>query len=236
VNPLVIAVAGDPVPRVRTAHGPFAQHVRETVGAAWTGPWLTVDVRTESLPPADRVAAVIVTGSHASVTELAPWMNITAAWLREAVVAGRPVLGLCFGHQLLGYAMGGTVERLPGGPETGTVLLDLLAADDLTGPVPAVPPYVNMMHEDSVTRLPPGAILLARTAREPHAAVRFGPRAWGVQFHPEFDGAIVRSYLVAMGDRLRLTDAELERRLAQAADTPWSAGLLRGFAALASGA
>lgn len=233
MKPLLIAVAGKPIPAVRTAHGPFSQHVRETVGQAWTGPWMTIDVRTEALPPAEQVAAVIVTGSHDSITEPAPWMGTTAAWLREAVVAGTPVVGLCFGHQLLGHAMGGTVLRLAGGPESGTVQLDLLATDELIGPTPAEPPTVNMMHEDCVARLPPGAVVLARTALEPHAAVRFGPRAWGVQFHPEFDGRIVRSYLGAMRDQLRLTDRELARRLARATDTPWSAGLLRRFVALA---
>jgi GMP synthase (glutamine-hydrolysing) len=234
VLPLLIAVAGKPIPAVQSAHGPFSQHVRETVGRAWAGPWLTLDLRRESLPPADRVAAVIVTGSHDSVTALASWMELTATWLREAVVVGKPVLGLCFGHQLLGHALGGEVRRLASGPESGTTRLDLLGTDELIGPALGDPQNVNMMHEDSVVHLPPGAVVLARTALEPHAAVRFGPRAWGLQFHPEFDGSIVRSYLVAMRDQLRLTEAALEQRLAQVADTPWSAGLLRRFAALAS--
>jgi GMP synthase (glutamine-hydrolysing) len=217
---------------VLEAHGPFWHHVRRTVGAAWPGPWKIVDARVEALPAVDDLAGIIVTGSHASVTELLPWMQMAAAWLYRAVVSEKPVLGLCFGHQLLGHAMGGEVRRLAAGPENGTLPIDLLVADEMLGPLLAVAPRVNMMHEDSVVRLPPGAIALARTAHEPHAAVRFGPCAWGVQFHPEFDGSIVRSYLVGLREALRLAGRDPDVLLASAADTPWSAAILCRFAAM----
>lgn len=233
VKPILIVVTGEPIPAVREVHGTFSQHVRATVATAWPGPWLTVDAHREALPALDQVAAVVVTGSHDSVTELAPWMRATGDWLRQAVGLGKPVLGLCFGHQLLGHALGGEIRRLAGGPEHGTVSLDLVSTDDLIGPASATAPRVNMLHEDSVSRLPPGATVLARTAREPHAALRFGPRAWGVQFHPEFDRNIVRSYLAALPGAGR----DREALLAAVSDTPWSANLLRRFAAqVAAGA
>jgi GMP synthase (glutamine-hydrolysing) len=50
---------------------------------------------------------VIVTGSSSSVTERAPWMLRLEGWLRDAVTKETPVLGVCFGHQLLGSALGG---------------------------------------------------------------------------------------------------------------------------------
>jgi GMP synthase (glutamine-hydrolysing) len=224
MKPLAVIVAGEPSSPVEKAHGPFWWHVRRTVGPAWTGDWVLCDARTEKLPDADEVAGLIVTGSHASVTEQAPWMRNTAEWLRCMVDGGVPLLGLCFGHQLLGYALGGKVERHPGGPEYGTVPLEVFAADELLGPQQENIPYVNMLHEDTVIRLPPGATVLARTAHEPHAAVRFARRAWGVQFHPEFDGAIVRCYLSSMGAK-GLRDG--------ATDTPWSSAILRRFAGLA---
>jgi GMP synthase (glutamine-hydrolysing) len=235
VKPLLILVTGEPLRFVLEVHGTFSDHVRKTVGAAWSGPWKTVDARVEPLPPLGDLSGILITGSHASVTELSPWMQSTAAWLRQAVISGKPVLGLCFGHQLLGHAMGGEVRRHPAGPENGTVPLDLLVADKLLGPLLAQAPCVNMMHEDSVARLPPGATVLARTAHEPHAALRFGTRAWGVQFHPEFDGSIVRSYLVGLRDQFRRAGRDPDRLLASADDTPWAKAILGRFAAIAEG-
>jgi GMP synthase (glutamine-hydrolysing) len=54
---------------------------------------------------------------------------------------------------------------------------------------------VHATHVDSVTVLPKGAQILATTALEPHAALRFGERAWGVQFHPEFDEQVMTEYV-----------------------------------------
>src|SRR5688572_33354713 len=104
-------------------------------------------------------------------------MLASERYLAGAVEAGVHVLGICFGHQLLGQALGGRVERNPLGREIGTVTAEVLAADPILSE--RRPFTVNATHVDSVTELPPGAQVLARTARDPHSVLRFGPRAWG---------------------------------------------------------
>jgi GMP synthase (glutamine-hydrolysing) len=193
--PLLILVTGDPVPPTQARAGGFASLVRGGLSEVWDGGFVEVDARTaESLPAAERFAGVIVTGSAASVTERAPWMLRIEEYLAEAVRREQAVLGICFGHQLLGQALGGLVERNPRGREMGTVELRIVTDDPLLDRS-IEPALAHATHLDSVTTLPPGARILATTELEPHAALRFGERAWGVQFHPEFDEQVMAEYI-----------------------------------------
>ena len=69
-----------------------------------------------------------------------------------------------------------------------------------------------MTHVDSIEVLPRGAEVLAATEVEPHAAVRFGDRAWGLQFHPEFDVRIMTDYVQARADICWLGKARIPRQ------------------------
>lgn len=200
--PLCILVTGDPVPKARERVGSFANLVRAGLAGAWEHGFVEVDARdTDQLPPAGSFAGLIVTGSASSVTERAPWILRTEEYLAEAVRHEQPVLGICFGHQLLGQALGGLVERNPRGREIGTVPLRIVDDDPILDRS-IEPALAHATHVDSVTKLPPGARLLATTALEPHAALRFGERAWGVQFHPEFDERVMRDYVETRAELL----------------------------------
>jgi GMP synthase (glutamine-hydrolysing) len=196
--------AGDVAATVRDSRGEFDVLIRETVGDAWRGSWETVDVRTDvPLPSPEEGAAFIVTGSSSSVTERAPWMLRAEAHLRELVAAGAPVLGICFGHQLLAQALGGEVAKNPRGREIGTVQIARHApahADDpLFHGLPSTF-QVNATHVDTVVKLPPGARVLAVTDREPTAAFGLGDHVRAVQFHPEIDADAMRGYVKARWD------------------------------------
>jgi GMP synthase (glutamine-hydrolysing) len=200
--PLCILVAGDPVPKTQERAGGFANLVRAGLAGAWDGGFVEVDVRTaEALPAPERFAGLIVTGSASSVTERAPWMLRIEEYLARAVEREQPLLGICFGHQLLGQALGGLVERNPRGREMGTVELRIIADDPLLDGSIA-PALAHATHVDSVTVLPRDAQVLATTALEPHAALRFGARAWGVQFHPEFDAQVMTEYVSTRAELL----------------------------------
>jgi GMP synthase (glutamine-hydrolysing) len=92
---------------------------------------------------------------------------------------------------------------------------------------------VHATHVDAVTRPPPGALVLARTALDPVAAFAIGDLVRGVQFHPEFDGGVMRGYLTARANILRGEGFEPESLLARVHDGTRGHDLLKNFARLA---
>jgi GMP synthase-like glutamine amidotransferase len=152
--------------------------------------------RGDALPardPAHPASAVVVLGSDASAIApgAPPWIEDEVAWLRDLAAAGTPVLGICFGAQVLARALGGGVRRLPA-PQIGWI-------DAGTRDAARIPagPWLSW-HED-VVDLPPGAELLAADATGPQAFAR-GAQL-GVQFHPEVTPAVVDDWIAAYDGR-----------------------------------
>lgn len=224
---VVVVVTGAPIESARLRRGGFGALLRDALGAHKPR-FVEVDAARQPLGDLRGFRAVVVTGSAASVVERAPWMLATEARLRDAVEAGTPVLGICFGHQLLGQALGGRVAKNPRGREIGTVRLELLREDALLDRAHD-PFFVNMTHLDSVVELPPGAQVLARSALDPHAAVRFGPRAWGVQFHPEIDAEVMADYVRGRWDAIVSEGLDGERIRAGIAEAPGGRAVLGRF-------
>ena len=83
-------------------------------------------------------------------------------------------------------------------------------------------------HSQVVMRLPPGAVLLATGATGVQAA-RLAPRIWGLQFHPEYDAAVMTSLLASYRDEIAAGGLDVERALAGVRPTPEATGVLRGF-------
>ncbi|MCG5534823.1 glutamine amidotransferase [Ectothiorhodospira mobilis] len=193
--------------------------------------------RGDPLPAPDSVTAAVVTGSGAMVTAAAPWMARSGRWLVAAVEQGLPVLGICFGHQLLAWALGGKVGDNPNGIEVGTVEVSLEAAaaeDPLFSALPKRFP-AQVSHTQSVLALPPGAVSLGHSAMEAHQGFCLGPKAWGLQFHPEFDRRIIPRYVDSYRPRLEAAGRPLAPLLEGLRESPESTRVLARFAALASG-
>ncbi len=229
---IVVLVTGDPVPETRTRYGGFADLIRRAAPAFGTSPWLVYDVRElDVLPDLTAAMAVIVTGSPFSVTEALPWMDRTAVWLRQLVTANVPLLGICFGHQLLGQALGGQVRLNPSGREMGTVPYTTSQDDPVFGRRGTT--VVNSTHVDSLVQLPVGARAVGSTERDPHAAVRFGASAWGVQFHPEIDAGVMRQYLEARRALLLAEGFDVDAAERELRDAPDGAAVIERFLRLA---
>jgi GMP synthase (glutamine-hydrolysing) len=142
--------------------------------------------RGESLPPWTEVEAVLITGSPLSVRDDLPWMLETGRFGVQAMRAGLPVLAVCFGHQIVGEALGGWVDKNPAGPERGTVRVQLTAAgrqdplfeglgDEFS---------VQQSHGDYLARAPEGALRLAGNVNTRWQSYAIGSLR-AVQFHPE---------------------------------------------------
>jgi GMP synthase (glutamine-hydrolysing) len=188
------------------------------------------------LPASYAYDGVVITGSWAMVTDREPWSEQSAVYLREAVARGLPLLGVCYGHQLLAHAYGGLVGYNPRGRHAGTAevtLTQAAASDALLGGFES-PLIVQVSHAQSVIELPAEATLLATCPGDPHHAFRIGACAWGVQFHPEFDAAVSRAYIAQRSATIAAEGLDPTALMHAVRDTGHGGALLRRFRDLLS--
>ena len=197
MKPLIIFKVGNTFASLRESIGDFEDWIMAGLNCP-DYPIQIVDPREPiSLPDPQELTAAIITGSHSMVSDREPWSERLAAWLQHAVAQQLPVLGICYGHQLLAHAMGGIVDYHPQGLEIGTVDIELTAAAQ-QDPLFKHLPFrfaAQTTHRQSVRQLPATAQLLAANTFESHHAFRIGACAWGVQFHPEFSPQAMQVYV-----------------------------------------
>ncbi len=152
----------------------------------------------EGEPPPDPRAydALLVLGGPMNVDEEVryPWLAAEKAAIQRAVAGGVPFLGICLGAQLLARALGAPVTA-NAVPEVGFELVELTAAgqaDPLFRGWP-VRPRVFQWHGDTFA-LPAGAVRLAGGPACANQAFRYGPRAYGLQFHVEVTAAMIAAW------------------------------------------
>ena len=240
-RPVLIVKTGSTLPAIAARRGDFEDWITEGMGVARDDVRVSRVDQGEALPPPDEIGAVVVTGSAAMVSAREPWSERTGEWLARAVDGRTPVLGICYGHQLLAHALGGEVGLNPRGREIGTIEVELTEEGRRDALLGILPPRfrVQATHMESVLALPRGARVLAQNALDPHQAFVIGDRVWAVQFHPEADADAIRGYIEARAEKIRDEGLDPEALIAAATDTEHGTAILRRFAELsgvASGA
>jgi GMP synthase (glutamine-hydrolysing) len=150
------------------------------------------------IPGDFRFDGFVVTGSSASVYWDREWIGELKTWVGGAVEAGLPGLGVCYGHQLLADALGGSVAAM-GEYEIGYRTVEQDGENRLLDGVPESM-TVFTTHSDHVTEAPPGATVFARNEYGIHG-FRTG-RVFAVQFHPEYDMETAASVTAGKSDQL----------------------------------
>ena len=141
----------------------------------------------DPLPDRREFDVIVAMGGPMSVNdeEELPWLRAEKAFIDEAVRAGTPFFGACLGVQLLAASLGGVVSAGPA-PEVGILpvfLTEAAAGDPVFGDLPRE--LLTLQWHGDTFSLPDGAVLLASSPAYPNQAFRWGPVAYGVQFHLE---------------------------------------------------
>jgi len=131
----------------------------------------------------------LITGSRHGAYEDHPWIPPLEDFIRAAFAAHVPVVGICFGHQIVAQAMGGRVERYAGGWAVGATDYDF-GGTTLT---------LNAWHRDQVTVAPIGATVIATNEFCTNAALLYDDRALTVQAHPEFRADFINGLMQTRG-------------------------------------
>lgn len=127
----------------------------------------------------------LLTGSRHGAYEDHAFIPPLEDFIRRAYQAGVPMVGICFGHQIIAQALGGTVVKHPDGWAVGAHDYDF-GGQQVT---------LNAWHQDQVVTLPEGAQVTGRSEFCENAALVYGDRAFSVQAHPEFQDAFVQGLM-----------------------------------------
>ncbi|GGL34554.1 glutamine amidotransferase-related protein [Caulobacter rhizosphaerae] len=203
---------GEPPEALQPAFGRYAAMFQDLLGPGHD--YVVYDVQAGVLPadPAE-CDAYVVTGSSAGVYDDLPWIAPLKAFLVDA--ARQPLVGVCFGHQVMAEAFGGKVVKSDKGWGVGLHRYDVAEPQpwmDLERDLAGV--AVPASHQDQVVVVPPTARAVAGSAFTPAGILVYDDRpAISMQFHPEFDPAYARALIEARRGS-RFTDAQADAAVA----------------------
>ena len=173
-------------PEPRAQHGSFPQMFERLLGAADTSAsFATVRLMDgEALPDPENLEAILITGSPAGVYDNLDWIAPLERFARTAYQLKIPMAGICFGHQLIAQALGGTVRKSEKGWGLGRHVYDVAPGNGL---VEGAHVALACSHQDQVITPPAGTKTILYSDFTPYAGLLYeGGTTLSVQPHPEF--------------------------------------------------
>jgi len=173
-------------PANRERHGSYPQMFEAMIAAA--DPSVTFDTISipagEKLPEPSGLEAILITGSSAGVYDAFDWIAPLEDFVRAAHSADVPMVGVCFGHQLIAQALGGVARKSEKGWGLGRHVYDVAPGNGL---IEGTHIALAASHQDQVITPPPGAKTILSSDFTEHAALLYpGGTTLSVQPHPEF--------------------------------------------------
>jgi len=187
--------------------------------------------KQEPFPALEAIDGVIVGGSEYMLSEgCGPWVERLMAFIRRAAEQEKPILGICFGHQLIAKIFGaGVVRRRPS--EVGRLTVHVEAAGRKDPLFDGVSDdfQAHLFHSDFVTDLSPQIMALACSDGHPNQAIAIGDNIRGVQFHPEFNTDLMHLLLAIRRESLSQEGLDVDDIASSVGPTPAATRVLENF-------
>lgn len=173
-----------------------------------------------------QMTALVITGSPAGVYDDLPWIEPLRQFIRKAYAAGIPMLGICFGHQIMADALGGEVRKSEKGWGVGRHIYNVVDRPDFMADAPETL-AIACSHQDQVIVPPETAKVILSTPFTPNAGLYYAnEKALSFQPHPEFKD----DYALALSElRREALGAEKADRAAASFSTPSDSDLLSRY-------
>lgn len=228
---LLIIQMGEPPAGIAAQVGQQGEWFTRAIAEAAENVQIVRPDRGDVLPAFSKLSAVIISGSWSMVTDRLDWSELTACWLREAYQADVPMLGVCYGHQLLADALGGKVGDNPNGKELGMLKVTIHPAASTDSWLAKYPREFDayLTHQQSVLVPPEGAQVLASSQADGCQIIRYSDNVLTVQFHPEFDASIMLACLKYNEAALRRNGWDVDRLMQLPEEPVWARQLLLDF-------
>lgn len=194
-NPKLVARYGRYSDMIQQWLRPYLPQAKFTVCPVFEG--ATLDVHDHAYD------AFIVTGSPHGVYDDLPWIHRLKTQLRTIADQGHPMFGICFGHQIMAEAFGGSVEKSDKGWGIGIQNYHFTTEQLPDG-------AVLVYHQDQVVTPPPGAQIIGGSEHCPYGAIQYPFAARSIQFHPEFSNEFVSALIRFRNDPIDDRAEQLE--------------------------
>jgi GMP synthase (glutamine-hydrolysing) len=189
-----------------------------------------IDVlENEKLPNINSAKGFIITGSHSMVTQELPWSIKVEKYIRKISKRNIPLLGICYGHQLIAKALGGKSDFNKNGKEIGVVKIQTVFNNDPLFKNFPKKFYAFETHYQTVVKRPYISRVLAKNKKDNYQSIKFGKNIWGVQFHPEFDKDIMKEYIINQKEDLEKLNFKIEKLISNLQQCNISNKILTNF-------
>lgn len=185
-------------------------------------------VNGEPLPAPDAFDAWLIPGSRHGVYDDLPWIEPLKTFIRDAArLKCQPIVGVCFGHQIIAEALGGRVEKAAQGFRIGMEQYSTTLGDPQTGTGQTI--AMPAFHQDQIVVQPPDTEVVASSPACAYAALRYkAAPVLSVQFHPEFSQAYLSDLIAVMAQQDAKPGLPATQAATDAAGMRWIADFLAG--------
>jgi len=224
---LGILICGHSPDNVINVHGPYNTIFEKLLGHEQYSYRAYTVVDNEFPASIDEADAWLISGSKHGAYEAFDWIAPLETFIRQVYAKGLPMVGICFGHQILAQSLGGKVVKHKDGWVVGTQHYKFC---DETGMEDVV---LNAWHQDQVVELPKDGRVIGSSDTCEFAAIAYGDHTVSLQGHPEFENDYVKLLLTERGwalppDRFQNAIDSLDQKLTNRSIATWLNSVLSG--------